>query len=81
MSSLIIKFAYSVTKQELEEYLQASDRPGRIITLLRSCAKDFNFISNTTWFFGAIGYFVANYYWYAGASGTVFNYIGAIAPR
>ena len=68
----------SVTKQELEEYLQAADRPGRIIALLRSCIKDFNFISNTTWFFGALGYCIANYHEFIGPTGTFANYVGAI---
>ena len=65
----------SVTKQELEEYLQAADRPSRIIALLRSCIKDFNFISNTTWFFGALGYCFANYHEFTGAIGVGTNLI------
>ena len=43
-----------ITQEELERYLMVG-KSNRQITILCTCLQDFDFISNMTWFIGAIG--------------------------
>jgi len=43
-----------MTQEELETYLMRG-KSNREITILCTCLQDFNFISNLSWFIGAIG--------------------------
>eukprot|EP00578_Thalassiosira_sp_NH16_P024589 CAMPEP_0181091420 /NCGR_PEP_ID=MMETSP1071-20121207/8388_1 /TAXON_ID=35127 /ORGANISM="Thalassiosira sp., Strain NH16" /LENGTH=643 /DNA_ID=CAMNT_0023173557 /DNA_START=136 /DNA_END=2067 /DNA_ORIENTATION=+ len=62
-----------ITKQDLETYLNADGTANSILFLSRICLGDFNFISNLTWFIGAIGYSCAAYY--DGVVATVGNIV------
>ena len=54
-----------ITQEELEQYLMVG-KSNRQITILCTCLQDFGFISNTTWFIGAIGrlLFLSVSHWY-----------------
>ena len=47
--------------EEVDQYLRA--RKGiRALGILVKCFQDYNFLSNSTWFIGAIGYCLLLYY-------------------
>ena len=45
----------TITKDEFELYLQA-EKSNRQLVILGECLQNFDFVSNTSWFIGAVGY-------------------------
>lgn len=64
-----------ITKDELKSYLE-QEQHNKQLTLLCNCLLSFSFISNLTWFIGAIGYAVA--YYTEGTANLVGNKIGSV---
>ncbi len=75
----------TISRQEVETYLQADNTPFTLwMATVKSCLRDFNFVSNLTWFIGAIGYTLTIYFddnvaWAGNIVGAIGYFLGGSA--